>query len=81
MRKLRLDLEEIQVESFRTSEDAVWHGTVRGNQEIGEAGDFEAALTDVVPRTLPPAKSCDTCIITCETKCTCPTYLGCTTCT
>jgi hypothetical protein len=80
MRKLRLDLEEIQVESFRTSEDAVWMGTVRGNGELGEE-DAEAALTDVVPRTLPPAKSCDTCIITCETKCTCPTYVGCTTCT
>lgn len=80
MRKLRLDLEEIQVESFRTSDEAVRWGTVRGNQEVGEADDFEVALTDVV-RTLPPVKSCDTCIITCETKCTCPTYVGCTTCT
>jgi hypothetical protein len=80
MRKLRLELEALQVESFRTSREGPWRGTVNGRSELeGAEGEDFVALTDVVPKTLPPARSCDTCHVTCETRCSCPT-LPCTTC-
>lgn len=87
MRKLRLDLDGIRVESFRTSEAAAWKGTVRGNGEPGELDGFDAEIGDgevapppPPPRTLPPDWTCDTCVRTCETRCTCPTYFGECTC-
>lgn len=81
MRKLKLDIEEIQVESFQTSADGAGKGTVRGAGDFagfeGEIGEDEVAPP---PGTVPPDKTCDTCIRTCETRCTCPTNPGCHTC-
>jgi hypothetical protein len=84
MRKLRLALEEIRVDSFRTSEEAVWAGTVRGNGDVDAFGGFEGEIGEAVAepaKTLPPAVTCDTCYRTCVTNCTCQTLVGCTTCT
>lgn len=81
MRKLRLDLDEIRVDSFRTSEESAWRGTVRGNggPDGAEAEvDEEVAITPPPPpKTASPEYTCfDTCAATCQTRCTCPTYFG-----
>jgi hypothetical protein len=84
MGKLRLELEGIEVESFPTSVEAAWRGTVRGNGELDglevEIGDGEITPPPP-PRTVPPDASCDTCAKTCETACTCITYFGACGCT
>lgn len=78
MRKLRLELDALEVESFRTSHEAPRRGTVRGlgEPEQGDGQAFCSIAEDVVmqpAKTLPPAESCDTCYRTCETGCSCIT--------
>jgi hypothetical protein len=85
MRKLKLEIEGLRVESFRTSGDAPRGGTVRGRgePEAGDGAAFCSIAEDVImapAKTLPPAESCDTCYRTCETGCSCNT-LPCAGCT
>jgi hypothetical protein len=84
MRKLKLEIDALRVESFRTSNEAPRRGTVRGRgePEAGDGAAFCSIAEDVVmapAKTLPPAESCDTCARTCETMCSCIT-LPCATC-
>jgi len=39
MKKLRLELDALEVESFQTSRLGNWEGTVRGEEEVTEGGD------------------------------------------
>lgn len=89
MRKLKLELDSLQVESFRPSNEAPWRGTVDARSGLeddadtvfqGEVDENTIAITPPPPNTLPPAKSCDTCYITCVTRCSCATQ-PCDTCT
>ena len=81
MRKLRLDLDQLTVDSFRTGE-ALGVGTINARSDSGAdvclmPGD-NVAIT--VPITL--ANTCDTCpgLDTCKLSCV-RTEPGCTTCT
>jgi hypothetical protein len=84
MRKLKLEMEALRVESFRTSGEAPRRGTVRGLGEPQEGDQGYIIIEDDVvlapAKTLPPAESCDTCYRTCETGCSCNT-LPCAGCT
>jgi hypothetical protein len=77
MRKLKLQVEALEVESFRTSHETRGRGTIRG---LADASTI--VVEDQImyfPRTAPPAESCDTCHHTCETMCSCAT-LPCASC-
>ena len=79
MRKLKLEIGDIQVQSFRTSDARGYAGTVRGHVEGGfeivEGDDAKEIDTlDIFKKT------CDTCVPGCPTR-TCETRLGCTGCT
>jgi hypothetical protein len=54
MRKLRLDLEELNVESFDTDDAAAARGTVMGNEEFSWS-----CLTDDAGCRTPGYASCD----------------------
>ncbi|HEX6748927.1 MAG TPA: hypothetical protein VF092_16640 [Longimicrobium sp.] len=82
MRKLRLDLDQLEVDSFRTGE-AYGVGTIQAHSDSDvevclQPGDDQVAIT--VPVTW--AKTCDTCpgLYTCNLSCI-RTEPGCTTCT
>ncbi len=82
MRKLRLDLDQLAVDSFRTGE-ALGVGTIQARSDSGaevclQPGFDGDAIT--VPVTL--ANTCDTCpgLDTCRLSCI-RTEPGCTTCT
>ena len=86
MRKLRLELDSIQVDSFGTSQARPWKGTVRAQGDeadtvFWEIEGFGNEITAPPPKTLPPDVTCDTCYRTCITACTCETNPGCTGCT
>lgn len=70
MRKIRLDVEMLQVESFATAGSIRALGTVRGNAEIGD-GDM---IIITAPQPLTPNCSadsmCDTCKYSCIDTCT-----------
>lgn len=81
MRKLKLELDSLQVESFRTSNAAVWRGTVDARSEPEpQVDEFTNPVAAPPPDTQPPAASCDTCHYTCVTNCSCRT-MPCDTCT
>jgi hypothetical protein len=86
MRKLTLETDALRVESFRTSNETAWRGTVDArsgaeaeviNNPLYEGAD--AITAPPPPGTLPPAASCDTCYISCVTACSCRT-MPCDTC-
>ena len=87
MRKLRLDLEQLAVDSFGTGE-ARGVGTVRARSESGpdvcpqpiDDGGGEAAITVTWWRTCPNTCQGDTCYVSCVTACSCRTQ-PCDTCT
>ena len=83
MRKLRLEIDALLVESFRTADAGTWKGTVDARSEFDDDGVIIGDDNEIAPppKTLPPAASCDTCYRTCVTGCTCATNPGCTTCT
>lgn len=66
MKKLRLELDEISVESFHTQGAAGEPGTVHGNQEGGEDA---AAITGW-------SWLCGSCNATCDGGATCPLSCG-----
>lgn len=81
MRKLRLDLEQLAVDSFGTGE-ARGVGTVRARAEtdpqpIDDGG--VVAITATMWQTCPFTCQGDTCYITCVTNCSCRTQ-PCDTC-
>jgi len=85
MRKLRLDLEQLAVDSFGTGE-ARGVGTVRARSDSGPDvclqpvdGEF-VAITATVVQTCPVTCQGDTCYISCVTRCSCQTQ-PCDTCT
>jgi hypothetical protein len=92
MRKLKLDLEQLQVESFTTHERAAEGGTVRGNAELGNlAGDVampagtlqQTCMIDFCKDSW--MSGCFTCAGTCANTCpntcqTCNTCFGGETC-
>jgi hypothetical protein len=65
MRKVRLDLDQLQVDSFDTQPAGPGWGTVRANIE-GDGGDYEAIVT-------PPTKPSLDC---CPISAGCPVSLG-----
>lgn len=83
MRKLKLELDSLQVESFRTSNGALWRGTIDARSEAEpepQVDEFTNPVPAPPPDTQPPAASCDTCHYTCVTNCSCRT-MPCDTCT
>ncbi|HEX8243677.1 MAG TPA: hypothetical protein VF541_09280 [Longimicrobium sp.] len=79
MRKLRLELEQLTVDSFNAGE-ARGAGTVRARgdsepevcpQPIDDGG--EVAITATWWRTCPNTCQGDTCYISCVTRCSCRT--------
>jgi len=88
MRKLRLDLEQLQVESFATDPREREGGTVRGNAELGNlAGDVanpgtlqQTCMIDFCKDSW--MSGCLTCADTCYNTCpnSCNTCLGQETC-
>lgn len=86
MSKLRLDLEQLEVESFTTDDQARERGTVRGNAEMAPVGAVEVPLTlqescvaDVCKETYMSAcfTCAGTCFVTCLVSCkTCNTCFG-----
>ena len=77
MRKIRLNLDAIQVDSFRTSREAAWTGTVRGHfdeadtvfyaYEEGEAlPDTETCGDTTAPPPPPPPRTLPP-ALTCDT--------------
>lgn len=80
MRKLKLDVEELEVESFHTHGNARRPGTIRGHgdvDEFGQAEGVEVAITVPIPVTpfcpsvftctCPQVTYCASCANTCET--------------
>jgi hypothetical protein len=66
MKKLRLELQEISVESFHVDNDPGAPGTVQANQD---AGEFEAAITGW-------SWLCGSCNATCDGGLTCALSCG-----
>lgn len=77
MRKLKLEIEDLTVESFATGAGAYRAGTVKGRgedfagfgEEIDEANEIgEVAITAPAPetRTCPVVTHCASCVITCD---------------
>ena len=91
MHKLKLEIDALRVESFRTSNESAWKGTVNARSEFEEIKEGEIIIVPASvefsctitvpppPKTLPPAVSCDTCYISCITACSCRT-MPCDTC-
>ena len=87
MGKLRLDLEQLQVESFTTNDEARERGTVRGNADLIGAGDVampadtfrQSCIIDLCADSW--MSGCPTCAGTCFNTCpntckTCNTCFG-----
>jgi len=71
MRKIRLDVEHLEVESFVTAGSLGSPGTVRGNGVL--IGDGFAVITDPQPIQTPNCSAdtmCDTCKYSCIDSCT-----------
>jgi hypothetical protein len=91
MKKLKLEIEALAVESFATATSPGEAGTVRGRAELAGAGAYDVprntpgAECDVIIVPYTQAPSCpytcagDTCPGTCVTDCSCITT-PCTTC-
>lgn len=87
MRKLRLDLEQLTVDSFGTGQ-ARGVGTIRARADSDpdvcpqpiDGDGHEVAITATWWRTCPATCQGDTCYISCVTACSCPTNPGCDTC-
>lgn len=66
MRKLKLEIEELAVESFEVERDRGTAGTVRG-LAFGDAADAGAvAITVPVTNTCPQVTYCASCVATCD---------------
>ncbi|HEX8905880.1 MAG TPA: pinensin family lanthipeptide [Longimicrobiaceae bacterium] len=66
MRKLRLDLDELAVESFETQRSAGHAGTVKG-REIDAADDGDIIGTIIIlTQTCPIVTWCASCVATCD---------------
>ena len=79
MSKLRLGFEELTVDSFQTSTERPFAGTVRARSEDDGLGKMEVVgeVKDVCPISRNNgtcAASCgDTCYASCVSLCSCPT--------
>jgi hypothetical protein len=83
MRKLRLEIESLEVESFRTSNETGWQGTVnaRSGLEIADAGHvIEASVEFSCTITTLPASAEFSCTITAPPPKTLPPAVSCDTC-
>ena len=92
MGKLRLDVEQLQVESFTTNDEARERGTVRGNADLIGAGQDVAMPGGTLQQTcmidfckdswMSGCLTCaGTCVNTCPASCqTCNTCFGGDTC-
>lgn len=69
MRKIRLDVEMLQVESFATADAIRALGTVRGNAELGD-GDMVIITAPVLTPNCSADSMCDTCKYSCIDTCT-----------
>ncbi|HSU13180.1 hypothetical protein [Longimicrobium sp.] len=83
MRKLKLDLEQLAVDSFGTGEGG-GVGTVRARADAFtvQPADDDIAITPPITswKTCATCPGQDTCYISCVTRCSCPTQ-PCDTCT
>ncbi|HEU4881355.1 MAG TPA: hypothetical protein VFT45_03890 [Longimicrobium sp.] len=67
MRKIRLHLESITVESFQTTAPDPAAGTVAAHQQISDGGTCENTCGRSCPQTCPA--SCDATCVTCLSNC------------
>ncbi|HET7230083.1 MAG TPA: hypothetical protein VFJ16_08785 [Longimicrobium sp.] len=79
MRKIRLDVEHLEVESFVTAASVREPGTVRANGMVGDGGDL---IIITAPEPLTPNCSADTMCDTCKYSCidTCTPQPTCDSC-
>ena len=80
MRKFKLDVEELTVESFATDSAAGGMGTVRAHALVGIDGD-EVAITAPPPASVDcsanPYTQCQSCYLSCVDTCNQPTCDSC----
>ncbi len=70
MRKLRLDLDEVKIESFEIEEVPLGRGTVRGQQECEEGGGIDPG----------GGENCSCCYSCWCCACSCPCCCRCRCC-
>jgi hypothetical protein len=79
MSKLRLDFEELTVDSFQTSTEQSFAGSVRARSEDDGLGEMEVVgevkdICYISRNNSTCAASCgDTCYASCVSLCSCPT--------
>jgi hypothetical protein len=61
MRKIRLDLDELQVDSFTTAEQPGGAGTVRGYVSVQCGSDYTCNYEDTCAGVVTCARSCGNC--------------------
>ncbi|HEU4562004.1 MAG TPA: hypothetical protein VFS20_29525 [Longimicrobium sp.] len=70
MRKIRLDVEMLQVESFATTDSIRALGTVRGNAELGDGDMVIITAPEILTPNCSADSMCDTCKYSCIDTCT-----------
>lgn len=86
MRKIRLDVDALRVESFDTGAGWPARGTVHGRHHTWEAGCGEPPPEDSIfvcpapTAALTCANTCGTCDVTCGSTCGCGGTYGAVTC-
>jgi hypothetical protein len=70
MRKMRLEVEQLEVESFATAERLQAIGTVRGNLAIDDGDIIAEPVPIIVTPNCSADTMCDTCRYSCIDSCT-----------